>query len=129
MSVAAGLGHGPMGWHPPNGYPDVAAAWNSPSTTLGLWNAHLKIASGSYKTGLSAPDLPGLAGPGTPATAGELLDRLSAALLGQRLAAQDRQAFLDFLGSTATTPVRSADAKLLPVLAALMLDSPYWSAR
>jgi hypothetical protein len=33
-------GHGPMRWAPPNGYPDVAAAWASPS---GSWCAGTPI--------------------------------------------------------------------------------------
>ena len=33
------LGQPPLGWGPPNGYPDVANAWSSAAGMLEIWNA------------------------------------------------------------------------------------------
>jgi uncharacterized protein (DUF1800 family) len=33
-------GHTPHGWEPPNGYPDVAAAWLSAGSMIQRWNLH-----------------------------------------------------------------------------------------
>jgi uncharacterized protein (DUF1800 family) len=39
------LGDAPMGWHPPNGYPDVADAWRSAGGSIGRWNMHMSLAA------------------------------------------------------------------------------------
>ena len=41
-----GLGTLPMGWVPPNGYPDDADPWRSAGLTLSRWNMHLSLAAG-----------------------------------------------------------------------------------
>lgn len=124
------LGHAPLGWHPPNGYPDVAAAWSSAASTLGRWNAHVAHAQGWWaKNGLPAPDLRALVDAPTVTTVGQLVDRLSRALLCQPMRAEDAAALVTFLGIPATTAPRKWDLDLLPILAALVLDSPYWSLR
>ena len=41
-------GNAPLRWAPPNGYPDVAAAWASPSAFLLRCNSHLNLAAGWY---------------------------------------------------------------------------------
>ena len=43
-----GLGDLPMGWIPPNGYPDYADAWRSAGSTLGRWNMHRSAAVGGW---------------------------------------------------------------------------------
>ncbi len=124
--VLSELGHAPLGWHPPNGYPDVAPAWSSASSTLGRWNLHVGLAAGWWAgRGLARPDWKALVG--APATAGELLDALGRALLCQPLGADVTQALLDFLGCAPGDP--PPEAALLPVLAALVLDSPAFALR
>ncbi len=124
------MGHAPLAWAPPNGYPDVAPPWSSPATTLGRWNLHVGIAQGWWaKKGLPAPDLRALVDAPTVTTAAQLVDRLAVALLGQPLRADDAAALVTFLGIPATSAPRKWDLDLLPILAALVLDSPYWSLR
>src|SRR5215203_5221024 len=35
--LSGSLGHPPLGWHPPDGYPDVADSWRSAGGTLTRW--------------------------------------------------------------------------------------------
>ena len=39
-------GHTPHGWEPPNGYPDVAAAWLGAGAMIQRWNLHRTFANG-----------------------------------------------------------------------------------
>ena len=125
-----GLGHAPLGWHPPNGYPDVAPPWLGAGTTLGRWNMHVGLAQSWWKDGLVMPDLATrLLGTALPATRGALVDTLLARLLpGLVVDPAHRTALATFLGGEG--PVGGGDTTwLLPVLVALVLDSPYWSVR
>jgi uncharacterized protein (DUF1800 family) len=42
-------GHTPFGWNPPNGYPDVAAAWLGAGAMLQRWNLHRVLVYGWWK--------------------------------------------------------------------------------
>ena len=42
------LGQVPYGWHPPNGYPDVAGAWMNTGGVLARWNAAMRLSHGAY---------------------------------------------------------------------------------
>ena len=44
--MVEGMSDLPMGWIPPNGYPDYADAWRSAGSTLGRWNMHVGMAQG-----------------------------------------------------------------------------------
>ncbi|UWZ50446.1 DUF1800 domain-containing protein [Dactylosporangium aurantiacum] len=126
-------GHAPMRWSPPNGYPDVAAAWTAPSGLLVRWNAHLNLAAGWYPKQLVRPAsmLTALV-PKLPATHGAFLDALTTRLVGTTLQPAHRDALLAFLGKTAASPLKATDpaaAGRLPHLIALVLDSPYFLAR
>jgi uncharacterized protein (DUF1800 family) len=126
------VGQAPFSWAPPDGYPDVAAAWNGTGTVLGRWNLHVGLAQGWWKDGLEHPG-PSLAArllPGPrPATRAELVERTAARLMpGTALPAASRDALVTFLGGAG--PVRDADlGGLFPVLVALLLDTPEWSRR
>ena len=125
------MGHAPFGWHPPDGYPDVAAAWTGTGTLLARWNAHLGLAQGWWKDGLAyAPDLYAHLLPGAaPATRADLVTALTARLLpGTALPLAHRDALVAFLGGPG--PVTTGDVDWdFPVLVALLLDAPHWSAR
>ncbi|MFC7479250.1 DUF1800 domain-containing protein [Luedemannella flava] len=49
------LGHTPLGWLPPDGYPDVQTQWNSAHATLGVWNSHRALSEGWHK-GVKYPE-------------------------------------------------------------------------
>ncbi|GAA1529203.1 DUF1800 domain-containing protein [Dactylosporangium maewongense] len=129
--VAAG--HAPMRWAPPNGYPDVAAAWTAPSGLLIRWNAHLNLAAGWYPKQLVRPaSMLATLVPTLPATHGTFLDALATRLVGQPLQAAHSAALLGFLNKSASSPLKATDpavAGRLPHLIALILDSPYYLAR
>ena len=126
------LGQAPFGWHPPDGYPDVAAAWTGTGTLLGRWNLHVGLAQAWWKDGLLHPGtslyarlLPGP----RPATRADLVTALAARLLpGLALPAASRDALVTYLGGPG--PVTAGDVDWdFPILVALLLDAPHWSAR
>ncbi len=129
----AAMNNAPLGWSAPDGYPDVAAAWAGTGLTLSRWNAHLDAAMHRSNNGVLWPDLAAhLLGAQTPATRDAVVDLVLAKLLpGHRVAAAHRDALIAFLGPKRPEPKNeAADLKrLLPVLVALVLDSPYWSVR
>ena len=125
-------GQAPLAWHPPDGYPDVAAAWVGPGTLLARWNLHVGLAQGWWKNGFAYPGgslydrlLPGP----RPATRADLVTAVAARLMpGTDLPAAHRDALVTFLGGPG--PVKSGDVDgIFPILVALLLDSPLWSTR
>lgn len=124
------LGNAPLGWPPPNGYPDVASAWSGAGRTLNRWNAHVATTQQWWSGGVLWPDLADhLLGNATPASRGALIDTLIATLLpGHQVSTAHRNAMLAFLGTDGR--IRDGDTTwLFPVLVAVVLDSPYWSVR
>ena len=79
------LGQLPYGWHPPNGYPDVAGAWLSTNGLLTRWNSAMWLTHGAY----SDPDWGyGMTTEigrrvGTPTTVGALVDAVAEQVFGQ----------------------------------------------
>ncbi len=126
-------GQAPMAWAPPNGYPDVASAWASPSGQVVRWNAHLNIAAGWWPTTLQRPASLVAALAGTlPATYGALIDAVATRLVGRTLAPAHTAAIAAFYGKTPAAAVRANDAAVgwaLPYLVALLLNSPYFALR
>jgi uncharacterized protein (DUF1800 family) len=121
------LGHAPMNWAQPNGFPDVAVAWSSAQGMLGLWNSHRAWAQAQTK-GLTYPKLTDLAAP--PATTGGYLDALAVRLVGQPMRAQDKAALLTFLGVADNAPVKGPDlGGKLQYVVPLILDSVYHALR
>ncbi|MFI5493701.1 DUF1800 domain-containing protein [Actinoplanes sp. NPDC051859] len=126
-------GNAPFRWAPPNGYPDVAAAWASPSAFLMRCNSHLNLAAGWYPKQLTRPtDLLKALVPVLPATYGGLVDALAVRLVGTKLPAAHTAAVLSVAGKVPTNPLTSKDKALagsLPYLIALVLDSPSFQLR
>jgi uncharacterized protein (DUF1800 family) len=131
--MVADTGDAPMGWHPPNGYPDVAPAWASAAGTLSRWNAHIGLAAVWWPTELGhQADLRAHLVPRLPATHGGLVDALAVRLLGITLRPAHTAAITEFLGKRPTSPLRSTDPAVdwqFPYVVALVLDSPYFSFR
>ena len=126
-------GNAPLRWAPPNGYPDVAAAWASPSAFLMRCNSHLNLATGWYPSQLVRPaDLLKSLVPVLPGTYGALVDALARRLAGTTLPATHTAAVLSVAGKLPTSPLSSSDKSLagsLPYLIALVLDAPTFSLR
>jgi uncharacterized protein (DUF1800 family) len=123
-------GNAPYRWSPPNGYPDVAAAWASPSAFLMKCNLHLNLAAGWYPSQLTRPanllkslvEVP-------PATFGALVDALAVRLTGTRLSATHTAAALSVAGKLPTSPVDKSLDGAAPYLIAMVLNSPTFQLR
>lgn len=123
------VGNVPLGWGPPNGYPDVATAWRSASTLLALWQYHLGLAGDWWPDGFKAYDKTTLYG-GTPVNSGDAIARLGVRLTGAALPATHASALQTFLGEPATTPMATSTLRwLLAPLIALILDGPSHALR
>ena len=132
--TAQSAGQAPMAWAPPNGYPDVASAWASPSGQLVRWNAHLNITAGWYPNGLVRPAsmVTEFAGATLPGTYGGLIDAVATRLLGRTVSDEHRTALAAFYGKTPQSVLKAKDAAVtweFPYLLALLLNSPYFSLR
>lgn len=126
-------GNAPFRWDPPNGFPDVAAAWASPTAFLLRCNLHLNLATGWYPSQLTRPAnmLKALV-PVLPGTYGGLVDALAKRLVGSTLPASHVAAVLSVAGKTPTSSLTSSDKQIagsLPYLIALILDSPSFQVR
>jgi uncharacterized protein (DUF1800 family) len=123
------LGHTPLAWRSPNGYPDVQAAWRSASGMLATWNRHRAMVGGWYD-GLTFQEPAALVGGRPSATAGEYLDSMCERLCFQRFRPEHRDVLLLFLEAPAdaATAQTELESRAGP-LAALVLDSPYFSLR
>jgi uncharacterized protein (DUF1800 family) len=126
-------GNAPFRWDPPNGFPDVAVAWASPSAFLLRCNLHLNLATGWYPSQLTRPaDLLKALVPVLPATYGGLIDALAKRLVGTALPASHTAAVLSVAGKSPTSSLTSSDKQIagsLPYLIALILDSPSFQLR
>jgi uncharacterized protein (DUF1800 family) len=125
-------GNAPFRWSPPNGFPDVAAAWASPSAFLMRCNSHLNLATGWYPKQLTRPaDLLTSLVPVLPKTYGALVDALARRLVGTPLPADHVAAVLSVADKLPTSSLTSKEsvAGSLPYLIALVLDSPSFQLR
>ncbi|WP_067501015.1 DUF1800 domain-containing protein [Actinoplanes sp. TFC3] len=126
-------GNAPLRWSPPNGFPDVAAAWASPSAFLIRCNNHLNLAAGWYPKQLTRPaDLLTSLVPVLPRTYGDLVDALAVRLTGAKLPVAHTAAVLSVAGKLPTSSLTSSDKALaghVPYLVALVLDAPSFQLR
>lgn len=122
------LGQPLFGWHPPNGYPDVAGAWLSTGGLLARWDMAQSLVLGRAP-GLDI-DLRALLGDTLPATAGELVDGLADRLLFQSLHPADRATLLGYIGQNESARL-SLDVLRYkgPQVVALLLNSTYFQVR
>ncbi|GAA1633336.1 DUF1800 domain-containing protein [Actinoplanes couchii] len=131
--MARDAGQAPLGWAPPNGYPDVAAAWASPSGLLVRWNFHLNIAAGWWPDTLVKPAnlATGMVG-ALPATYGALIERTAVRLAGIAPTAKQIEALADFYGKTPASPLKANDPAagwMYPYLMGMILNAPSFALR
>jgi uncharacterized protein (DUF1800 family) len=123
-------GNAPYRWSPPNGYPDVAAAWASPSAFLMKCNLHLNLATGWYPSQLTRPtDLLRSLVPVRPATFGAVVDALAVRLTGTKLPPAHTAAALSVAGKLPTSPVDKSLDGAAAYLIAMVLNSPTFQLR
>lgn len=121
------LGQQPLAWPQPDGYPDVASAWQSTAGTLARWNANLNLAADWWPKGLVRKPLTALVPSPRPATHGALVTALGDRLRLRPTSAAERDAICAFLGVTASTPLAADSEALgwrLPYVVGLLLDAP-----
>ncbi|GAA3945690.1 DUF1800 domain-containing protein [Actinoplanes auranticolor] len=131
--MAQEAGQAPLAWAPPNGYPDVATAWASPSGHLMRWNMHLNVAAGWWPNTLVRPAnlMTGLIGT-LPSTYGGLIDAVAVRLFGRTLNTEHTAALTAFYDKSPASALKPSDAAAgwaSPYLVALMLNSPYFAVR
>ncbi|GIJ60608.1 hypothetical protein Vau01_081240 [Virgisporangium aurantiacum] len=128
-NTADRLGHAPLAWSPPDGYPDVAAAWQSAHGMLGVWNCHRVMVQGKMR-GLTYVPAAQLMAANASGTAGGYIDAMSQRLVFQPLSAEQKAVVLKFLdlaeGARVTDPKTGGRAEQL---APLLLDSVYHGLR
>src|SRR5215203_725453 len=125
--LSGSLGQPPLGWHPPDGYPDVAESWRSAGGTLTRWNSHLSLAAGWWPDDLRHPSLESRLQPRRPTTYGALVDAAAKGLALPRPNDAVRHAISRFLDHAPGDRLRPEDEALgwrLPWVFGLLLDSP-----
>lgn len=126
--VAVELGQAPMGWGPPNGFPDVAEAWLSSARLLGSWNYHWDLIEGRHDGWLTpAVEAVMQLADGSAGTVGELVDALTERLLWQQMRPDDRQAVIEFTGMAEDDPAGTGQelTDLAKRIALAIFNSPY----
>ncbi|MEX0989139.1 MAG: DUF1800 domain-containing protein [Actinomycetota bacterium] len=126
------LGHAPLAWSQPDGYPDFADAWRSAGGLVGRWNATMALAAHWWPDKIVRPPLRDLLPRKLPATHGKLVDVLSRRLVFRTLAPAHRSAVLEFLDVNDATPLAKDSAAVkwrFASLVALILGSPYHQIR
>jgi len=123
------MGHRPLAWPAPNGYPDVQGAWRSASGVLHTWNAHRALVQRAHG-GLTYV-LPEDIAAGRPqATVGEYVDSLCEQLCFQTFQPEQRDALLSFVGADPATPAgQTSMLDQIEYFIPLILDSVYFALR
>lgn len=130
LGVLRLMGHLPFDWHPPNGFPDAAAAWVNTNGLLNRWN--LGVALGANALPGIAVDLAGMVAAAGGTSATTLTDTFTWRLLGRPLHPDDRAILVDYAadGRPAGAPLPAEVLRRkVPGLVALILDSPYFQWR
>ena len=123
------MAHMPFRWRSPDGYPDNGKRWNGAHIMLARWNFGLAAAEG--RLAKVEIDLVGqMADDGVGGDAGKIVDYWADRLLARPLLADDRRILVEEMaaGGSGRVTVAEAGARV-PMLVALLLDSPYFQWR
>ena len=129
------MGHAPLAWQLPNGYPDVAGAWLSAGGTMRRWNAHLGLVGAWWTDGMAMPATSTLLGANPPATIGGPDRRAvdpphrQCKLTGAQRAAVVAFACSRTSGATETTSSANLLRWDLGAVTSLILSTPNWIER
>lgn len=123
------MDHLPFRWPAPDGYPEAGPWWSGMHAMVGRWNFAMALATGM---------LPGIAfdavalqrGEGVPPEAEAIVAHWSDRLLGRPMRPEDRERLVRYVGQGRSGPLPEAElARRVPVLIALLFDSPYFTWR
>ncbi|MGL5864498.1 MAG: DUF1800 domain-containing protein [Dermatophilaceae bacterium] len=123
------VGHSPLAWAPPDGYPDVYAAWQSASQMVARWNLHRSLTAGSVAGLTPATPLAARLAPTPGMTYRVWIDLVSHTLIGTALDGQRRRAVLAGLEVDGDALVPADPAGSAALAAAYVLDSPFFQLR
>jgi uncharacterized protein (DUF1800 family) len=124
------LGQVPFEWEPPNGYPDVGAAWANTNGMLNRWNVASALVL-NWFDGVPVP-IRGIVAAAAARTSARFVDAMASRLLQRPLDPPDRALLIDYVAQG-----RSGSARIppwyqnqqAPGLLALILGSPYFQWR
>jgi hypothetical protein len=120
----------PFEWEPPNGYPDVGAAWANTNGLLNRWNLASALVLNWFEN-VQVP-IRGIVAKSGARTSGGFVDAMAALLFQRTLDEADRVRFVDYVGQgrpgNARVPAWYLNQQA-PGLLALMLGSPYFQWR
>jgi len=123
------MAHMPFRWQSPDGYPDVGRRWNGAHIMLARWNFGLAAAEDRLLG--TTLDLVGqMADAGVAGQATAIVDYWADRLLPRPLLAEDRTMLVEELAAGGDGRVTAGEAAdRLPMVVALMIDSPYFQWR
>jgi uncharacterized protein (DUF1800 family) len=120
-------GHTPHGWAPPNGYPDVAAAWLGAGSMIQRWNLHRAVVYGWWKH-LAYDDPSALVKRSEKMTTMRWTRAVAKKLLGVVPPKRHLVAVIAGARLKPGSPAPTSDWECGKI-AALLLDSPYFQLR
>ncbi|MBM6404684.1 DUF1800 family protein [Phycicoccus sp. CSK15P-2] len=123
------LGHAPLAWPAPNGYPDVAAAWASASSMVARWNLHRRLVRGWVDGMAPRKALAADLAPADGATNAEWVAAVTTLLTGRAPTASTTAGLLAYLDAAADAPAEDPRGTTAPELARLVFDSPSYLIR
>jgi uncharacterized protein (DUF1800 family) len=124
------LGQVPFEWEPPNGYPDVGAAWANTNGMLNRWNLASALVL-NWFDGVTVP-VRGIVAAAAPKTSARMVDAMSARLLQRALDPPDRDRLIQYVGQgrpgSQRVPLWYLNQQAQGLIA-LILGSPYFQWR
>lgn len=123
----ASVGQQPLAWPQPDGYPDVAAEWQSAADTVGRWNMNSSLVGNWWPKGFRRPALSTFTPNPLPATHSELINAMAVKLRQRPVTVVERDAICGFLGVKPTTRVTKTSEAVTwrrEQVLSLLLDGP-----
>jgi uncharacterized protein (DUF1800 family) len=123
------MDHLPFRWRTPDGYPDQGPRWGGMHVMVSRWNYGLSLAEERFTNVVFSP-WDAMTSANISRAPDALVDFWAKRLVLRDLLATDRQRLIDYVGAGSLAPLSDTalDARV-PVLIALLLDSPYAQRR
>lgn len=123
------MAHMPFRWRSPDGYPDVGRRWNGAHIMLSRWNFGLAAAENRLG-GVDIDLVEQMAADAVPGEAAAIVDYWADRLLPRPLLPSDRAVLVEDVAAGGTGRVTAAEAaERVPMVVALLIDSPYFQWR